>query len=95
MTVAFQRMFGILERWNNNQVTPSLSKPHELSYRPKTFSAYIPRFLKHNNVDSRIIKKLPNRKPLGPRYSVDIPFPIRLFNIIDYAHKSNGHVTEL
>ena len=26
-------MFGILERWNNNQVTPSLSKPHELSYR--------------------------------------------------------------
>ena len=33
MTVAFQQMFGILERWNNNQVTPSLSKPHELSYR--------------------------------------------------------------
>ena len=33
MTVAFQRMFGILERWNNNQITPSLSKPHELSYR--------------------------------------------------------------
>ena len=33
MTVAFQRMFGILGRWNNNQVTPSLSKPHELSYR--------------------------------------------------------------
>ena len=33
MTVAFQRMFGILERWNNNQVMPSLSKPHELSYR--------------------------------------------------------------
>ena len=33
MTVAFQRMFGILERWNNSQVTPSLSKPHELSYR--------------------------------------------------------------
>ena len=33
MTVAFQRMFGILERWNNNQVTPSLGKPHELSYR--------------------------------------------------------------
>ena len=33
MTFAFQRMFGILERWNNNQVTPSLSKPHELSYR--------------------------------------------------------------
>ena len=32
MTVAFQGMFGILERWNNNQVTPSLSKPHELSY---------------------------------------------------------------
>ena len=33
MTVAFQRMFGILERWNYNQVTPSLSKPHELGYR--------------------------------------------------------------
>ena len=33
MTVAFQRMFLILERWNNNQVTPSLSKLHELSYR--------------------------------------------------------------
>ena len=33
MRVAFQRMFGISERWNNNQVTPSLSKPHELSYR--------------------------------------------------------------
>ena len=26
-------MFGIMERWNNDQVTPSLSKPHELSYR--------------------------------------------------------------
>ena len=36
MTVAFQRMFGILERWNNNQVAPSLSKPHELSYRSNT-----------------------------------------------------------
>ena len=36
MTVAFQRMFGILERWNNNQVTPSLSKPYELSYRSNT-----------------------------------------------------------
>ena len=33
MTVAFQRMFGILEQWNNNQFTPSLNKPHELSYR--------------------------------------------------------------
>ena len=33
MTVAFQRMFGILKRWNDNQVTPSLRKPHELSYR--------------------------------------------------------------
>ena len=33
MTIAFQRMFGILERWNNNQVTPSLIKPHKLSYR--------------------------------------------------------------
>ena len=33
MTVAFQRIFGILEWWNNNQFTPSLSKPQELSYR--------------------------------------------------------------
>ena len=33
MTVAFQRMLGILEGWNNNQVTPSLSEQHELSYR--------------------------------------------------------------
>ena len=38
MTVAFQRMFGILERWNNNHVTPSLSKPHELSYRSNSFT---------------------------------------------------------
>ena len=37
MTVAFQCMFGILERWNNNQVTPYLSKPHELSYRFNIF----------------------------------------------------------
>ena len=37
MTVAIQRMFGILERWNNNLITPSLSKPHELSYRSNNF----------------------------------------------------------
>ena len=37
MTVAFQRMFRILERWNNIQVTPSLSKRHELSYRSNRF----------------------------------------------------------
>ena len=36
MKVAFQRMFGILEQWNNNKVTPSLRKPHELSYRSNT-----------------------------------------------------------
>ena len=47
MIVAFQRMFRILERWNNNQVAPSLSKPHELSYRSNiyagigNFSVYI------------------------------------------------------
>ena len=35
--VAFQRMFGILERWNNNQVTSSFSKPHELSYRSNSY----------------------------------------------------------
>ena len=39
MTVAFQRMFGILERWNNNQVTPSFSNPHELSYRSNNIKA--------------------------------------------------------
>ena len=44
MTVAFQRMFGILERWNNNQVTPSLSKPHELSYKSNT--SYYPQLVK-------------------------------------------------
>ena len=33
MIVAFQRMFGISEGYNNNQVTPSLSKAHELSCR--------------------------------------------------------------
>ena len=38
MTVVFQCMFGILERWNNNQVTPSLSTPHELSYRSNIYS---------------------------------------------------------
>ena len=37
MTVSFQRMFGILERLNNNQVTPSLSKRHELSYRSNIY----------------------------------------------------------
>ena len=38
MAVAFQRMFGLLERWNNNQITPSLSKPHELSYTSRSNS---------------------------------------------------------
>ena len=42
MTVAFQRMFEILERWNNNQVAPSLSKPHELSYRSNSIALYLP-----------------------------------------------------
>ena len=41
MTVAFQRMFGILEPWNNNQVTTSLSKPHELSYRSNNIIKYL------------------------------------------------------
>ena len=40
MTVAFQRMFRILERWNNNQVTSSLSKQHELSYRSNNIKMY-------------------------------------------------------
>ena len=46
MTVAFQRMFGILERWNNNQVTPSYSKPPELSY-----ASNIKTYFKVNNND--------------------------------------------
>ena len=41
MKVAAQRMFGILERWNNNQVTTSLSKLHELSYRSNIFQKKI------------------------------------------------------
>ena len=40
MKVAFQRIFGILERGNNNQITPSLSKPHELSYRSNTILSF-------------------------------------------------------
>ena len=44
MTVAFQRMFGILERWNHKQVTPSLSKPHELSYRSNILKLYLTLF---------------------------------------------------
>ena len=56
MTVAFQRMFGILERWNNNQVTPSHSKPHELSYRSNknrqtNFSRRKPMAAKHTLMD--------------------------------------------
>ena len=56
MTVAFQRMFGILERWINNQVRPSLSKPHELSYRSNNKShcnaiSFI--FWKHFNLNFR------------------------------------------
>lgn len=39
MTVAFQFMCGILERWNN-KVTPLLSKPHGLSYRLNTKKRY-------------------------------------------------------
>ena len=46
MTVAFLHMFGILERWNNNQVTPSLSKPHELSYRSNNIMIDIEHFEK-------------------------------------------------
>ena len=40
MTVAFKRMFGILGRWNNNQVTLSLSKPHELSYSSNNWEQF-------------------------------------------------------
>ena len=50
MTVAFQRMFRILERWNNNQVTPSLSKPHELSYRSNTRTAKIMTEIKYEKL---------------------------------------------
>lgn len=38
MTLAFQRIFGILERWNNKQVMSSLRKPHELTGRPNTLT---------------------------------------------------------
>ena len=48
MTVAFRRMFGILEQWNNNQVTPSLSKPHELSYRSNIFQRLIDKIITPN-----------------------------------------------
>ena len=48
MIVASQRMFGILERWNNNQVTPSLSKPHELSCRSNIFNLPI---FKHSQTE--------------------------------------------
>ena len=50
MTVAFQRMFGILERWNN-KVTPSLRKPHELSYRSNKYKVIYggPVNKKHDN----------------------------------------------
>ena len=50
MTVAIQRMFGILERWNNNQVTPFLSKPHELSYRFNTIVEYMERRMSVSNL---------------------------------------------
>lgn len=30
-------MFEIFEKRNNNEVTLSLDKPHEYSYRPNTF----------------------------------------------------------
>ena len=45
MTIAFQRMFGILYRWNKNQVMPSLSKPHELSYRSNIICEFIINFI--------------------------------------------------
>ena len=72
MTVAFQRIFRIMERWNNNQVTPSLSKPHELSYRSNTLGWYLPRglfsrlnspkrnFSNQNNTVLRLVEPSPN-----------------------------------
>ena len=65
MTVAFLRMFGILERWNNNQVTPSLSKPHELSYRSNIICnvhaqyefTHIPARFAMQNVEGNALKK--------------------------------------
>ena len=47
MTVAVQRMFGILERWNNNQVAPSISKPHEISYRSNSIKRCRDRLIGH------------------------------------------------
>ena len=51
MTVAFQRMFGILERWNNNEVTLCFSKPHELSYRSNISIAKILFPLKNSSLN--------------------------------------------
>ena len=53
MTAAFQRMFGILERWNHNQVTPSLSKPHELSYRSNISNLHCITFVFENLVNCK------------------------------------------
>ena len=50
MTVAFQRLFGILDRWNNNQFAPSLSKPHELTYRSNNENNLAQNNYPNNNV---------------------------------------------
>ena len=86
MTIAFQRMFGILERWNNNRVTPSLSKPHELSYRSNTIYTILTenlgkkkvcaRFVPHQlNEDKKVNEFLMKKKICvinHPPYSPDI-----------------------
>ena len=58
MTVAFQRMFGILERWNNNQATPSLSKPHELSYRSNNYAFGSSKFYLLQEIKHKYLFKL-------------------------------------
>ena len=58
MTVASQRMFGILERWNNNQVAPSLSKPHELSYRSKCLDIYLFEFVNFATMICLLLRRL-------------------------------------
>ena len=65
MTVAFQLMFGILERWNNNQVTPSHRKPHESSYRSNII---IPKLNKNCILEIDMLKKFKGRINIEENY---------------------------
>ena len=78
MTVAFQDMFGILERWNNNEVTPSLSKPQELSYRS-------------NNISKKLELNCPSILRLLVRWLKNIGFRVRLLFNNPGANFPSGH----